>query len=211
MDPFNYMKNAIITGEYKPGKRLTEEALAKELNMSRTPIREAINQLKNDGLVTPLKRGVVVREFTKHDVLQIYDLRALLEGYAASQAASYRSLDDIEKMMVTNQNYREVIRDLNDENRSSKVPSIVQANQAFHKSILEASNNDYISFHLSKAVVIPLVFQSFSWYSISEINRSFEVHETILSAIERQESERAKIAMQEHIYTGRDHVLKHID
>ena len=67
MDAYKYIKGAIIDGRYTPGMRLGEEFLAKELNLSRTPIREAIRHLEAEGLVVPLKRGVSVRNFTRSD------------------------------------------------------------------------------------------------------------------------------------------------
>nr|WP_309099986.1 GntR family transcriptional regulator [Fredinandcohnia onubensis] len=211
MDPLTYIKDAIIKGKYEPGKRLTEESLAKELNISRTPIREAIKQLESDGLITPLKRGVIVRNFTKKDIQQVYDLRALLESYATSQAAYYRNDMDIKKMIEANIKYEEIIDLQTGDPNISRVYEIVKVNQEFHEAILTASRNEHLRFHISKVVVLPLVFRSFYWYDPNEMKRSLEVHKTILRAIQNQESERAKIAMQEHIYLGRDHVLKHLD
>ncbi|MEH7238828.1 GntR family transcriptional regulator [Bacillus sp. JJ1562] len=211
MDPLTYIKDAIITGKYEPGKRLTEESLAKELNISRTPIREAIKQLESDGLITPLKRGVIVRNFTKKDIQQIYDLRALLESYAAGQAAYYRNDMDVQKMIGANIKYGEIIDLQAGKPGISRVYEIVKVNQEFHEAILKASRNEHLRFHISKVVVVPLVFRSFYWYDTNEMKRSLEVHKTILQAIQNRESERAKIAMQEHIYLGRDHVLKHLD
>ena len=210
MDPYSHIKDAIITGKYEPGERLTEESLANALNISRTPIREAIKQLESDGLVTPLKRGVIVRRFTKEDVRQIYDLRALLESYAASQAAYYRSEYDIEQMVDTNVKYSETIERLTNKHDTSHIHEIVKLNQMFHDTILKAARNEHLHFHISKVVVLPLVFRSFYWYDKMELMRSLEFHQTILKAIKNRESERAKIAMQEHIYHGRDHVLNHL-
>lgn len=210
MEPLNYIKNAIITGKYKPGMRLTEEGIANELNISRTPIREALKQLEADGLITPIKRGMIVREFTKTDIKQIYDLRALLESYAAAQAATYRTDEDINVMKSTNLKYRQIVEEMHENKDEVKLEEIIKANQQFHEAILTASRNDYLKFHMSRVVVLPLVFRSFYWYNRDEIKRSLDIHETILQAIINHETERAKIAMQEHIYLGRDHVLKHL-
>jgi DNA-binding GntR family transcriptional regulator len=210
MDAYEYIKGAIIDGKFEPGMRLGEEFLAKELNLSRTPIREAIKHLEADGLVVPLKRGVSVRNFTTEDIRQIYDLRTILEGYAASQAAIYRTEADLEQMEAANIVYEQVIEEHVQSDMDS-IKEIVAVNQRFHEVIIHAANNAHIHFHLSKVVVVPIVYRSFYWYNDYQLKQSLEVHKTILQAIRNKEPERAKIAMHEHIYQGRDHVLKHLE
>ncbi|PLT34460.1 GntR family transcriptional regulator [Bacillus sp. V5-8f] len=210
MDPYKFIKESIIHGRFEPGFRLTEEFLAKELGISRTPIREAIKQLEAEDLITPLKRGVIVRQFTKEDIRQIYDIRSLLEGYAASQAAIHRTDEDMQRMEEANQRYGQTIdRYLN--SNSDSIDEIVTVNQDFHESIVAASKNQQISYHISKVVVVPLIFRSFYWYKPSQIRRSHETHNAVLEAIKSKDAERARIALQEHIYQGRDHVFKHLD
>lgn len=210
MDAYNHIKEAIVLGKYKPGMRLTEESLAKELNLSRTPVREAIRQLAAEGLIIQLKRGISVRNFTQEDIRQIYNLRALLEGYATSEAAVNRTDNDINQMEETNITYEKAI-ERNHEDNISSINEIVQSNHQFHETILAASNNDHLKFHLSKVVVVPLIFRSFYWYNKRQLQRSLDFHKTILLAIKNREFERAKIAMHEHIFEGRDHVLKHLN
>lgn len=211
MDAYEYIKNAIIEGEYEQGKRLREEYLAKELNLSRTPVREALNRLIAEGLITRLNRGVSVREFSPEDIRQIYDLRALLEGYAASQAALHRSDQQLLTLDQLNESYEKMILELNHLPIQKKdIKVIVCLNQQFHKAIFQASKNDYIQFLITNVFVIPLVFRSFYWYDRTEIIQSVDFHKRIYEAIRSKDSERAKSAMLEHIYRGRDHVLRHL-
>ncbi|EWG11154.1 GntR family transcriptional regulator [Cytobacillus firmus] len=210
MDAYEFIRDAIIEGKFIPGMRLAEESLAKEMNLSRTPIREAIRQLEAEGLVIPLKRGVSVRHFTNDDIRQIYDLRTLLEGYAASQAAIHRTESDLLEMERANILYEEAISGYVESDMKS-LKDIVQVNQKFHEAIVAASKNEHIHFHISKVVVVPIVFRSFYWYNSFQLKQSLEVHKIILEAIKNREPERARIAMHEHIYQGRDHVLKHLE
>ena len=207
MNPYTTIKNAIVIGEYKPGERLTEEALAEALKVSRTPIRDAIKQLESDGLIIPFKRrGYIVKEFSSEDIRQIYNLRALLESHGASEAALNRTNEELQFMHEKNTAYEKAIAKLK---RSDifTIKNIQQANQDFHEEIFKATKNEYLQSHISKLVVVPLIFRSFYWYNERQLLRSIEVHKTILKAIENREPERAKIAMQEHIYQGRDDVL----
>lgn len=208
MVPYNKIKDAIITGEFEPGKRLTEEALAEEFNVSRTPIREAIKQLETEGLVIPYRRrGVIVREFSVKDIREIYNLRALLESYGAGEAAIHRTEEQIETMEVNNGKYEEAIHQSVKTDINS-IKQIQEANQAFHRAIFLASHNEHLVAHIDKVVVVPLIYRSFYWYSEQQLEQSFTVHKIILQAIKDKEIDRAKIAMHEHIYQGRDHVIK---
>lgn len=199
MLPYDLIKNAIVTGKYEPGKRLTEEALATELSVSRTPIREAILQLESDGLVTPLKKGVIVRKFNSKDIRQIYDLRALLESYAASEAAFNRTEEDLKHLEKAKTEYKDAV-DRYIKSNNHDLDEIIKANQKFHDAILIASKNDYLKFHIEKVVFVPLVFRSFYWYNQKELFRSHDIHIDILNAIKNQEYERAKTALREHVY-----------
>ncbi|RHW38731.1 GntR family transcriptional regulator [Lysinibacillus yapensis] len=207
MNPYMYIKDAIIIGELEPGKRLTEEFLASILNVSRTPIREAIKQLESDGLITPYKRrGYIVREFLVEDIKQIYNLRALLESYGTSEASLNRSEEEVEAIRTKNSTYEKAIAQWKRSDITT-IQTIQKANQEFHDEIFKATKNTHLQSLISKVVVLPLVFRSFYWYNEHQLIRSLEVHKTILKAIENQEPDRAKIAMQEHIYQGRDDVL----
>lgn len=210
MVPYQKIKDAIITGEIEPGKRLTEEALAEKFNVSRTPIREAIKQLETEGLVIPYKRrGVIVREFSLKDIREIYNLRALLESYGAGEAAIHRTEKQILTMEMTNKKYEEAIYQ-SVRTKIHRIKQIQEANQTFHRAIFLASQNEHLVAHIDKVVVLPLIYRSFYWYSEQQLEQSLKMHKIILQAIKDKEIDRAKIAMHEHIYQGRDHVIKNV-
>lgn len=207
MNPYETIKNEIVTGTLPPGHRLTEEGMAGDLQVSRTPIREAFKLLEADGLIIPFKRrGYMVREFSVEDIRQIYNLRALLESYGASEAALYRTDEDLATIHECNLSYEKAISKL-DKSDIATIKNIQEENLKFHEAIFKATKNEHLRMHIAKVVVVPLVFRSFYWYNERQLLRSLEVHNTILKAIKNQEPERAKIAMQEHIYQGRDDVL----
>ncbi|MYL71673.1 FCD domain-containing protein [Halobacillus litoralis] len=210
MEAYERIKKSIIEGAYAPGTRLTEENLAKELQISRTPIREAIKRLETERLISPLKRGVIVSEFNTEDIRQIYNLRALLEGYAAAEAAVNRSDEDIEAMERCNEQFKDLLETPTYE-RTERLNEIMELNNQFHSAVYNASHNEHLRFHISSVTVLPLVFRSFYWYNEYQLKKSLELHQTISVAIQANEPDRAKTAMQEHIYQGRDHVLKNID
>lgn len=206
MKVYEQIKQAIITGVYKPGQRLTEEGLTKEWGVSRTPVREVLKQLDFDGLIVPLKRGFIVRTFSKEDVRQVYDIRAMLESYAAGQASIYRTETNIIKMKEANISYENALN-MQGQEHTERIDTIVKANYVFHDAVFEASRNDHIRELISKVVVLPLIFRSFYWFDEKNLFYSLQNHHTILRAVEDGDIERAKAAMTEHIFRGRDYVL----
>src|SRR5215207_10462506 len=93
------LEEAILEGDLKPGERLRAEALAQRFGTSRTPIREALLQLEAQGLVdVEPNRGAVVRAFDRDDLLDLYELRALLEPKAAALAAGRITDADIDRL-----------------------------------------------------------------------------------------------------------------
>lgn len=208
MDAYQHIKNGILEGIHAPGQRLTEDFLAAELNLSRTPIREALRRLEAEGLVTTSGRGVSVRAFSTQDVRQIYELRALLEGYAAEHAAVWRDKNDLVQFQLANERFASAVSAAR--TQTPDIREFVEANRLFHEGVLAACKNQHIYFLISKVVVLPLVFRSFYWYDGDAFQISLEYHETIFRAILHHEPERARSAMVEHIYRGRDHVVRHI-
>jgi DNA-binding GntR family transcriptional regulator len=80
---YEYLKSGILDGRFSPGERLTEEHLAKQLGMSRTPIREALHKLESEGLIQALaSRGFVASQDSREEVDELFEIRAVLEGYA---------------------------------------------------------------------------------------------------------------------------------
>lgn len=208
MSIYDQIREKIITGAYKPGERLTEESLAHDFNTSRTPVREAVMQLQNEGLITPLKRGIKVKKYTKEDVRKIYGLRILLEGEMAQQAAIYRTEEHISLLKKANKEYQDLLEIFNEDKEIMKKTMLV--NKDFHRALSDAANNEYIGFLLSKVVIDPLVYQSLYWYNKSRLEQSVIAHETITKAIINRDGDRAKSAMLEHMYQGRETVLKFI-
>lgn len=210
MEPYELIRQAIIHGDYEPGQRLTEEGLAAEFDVSRTPIREAIRRLEADGLVTSLKRGVSVKSFASSEVQQIYDLRALLESYAAGQAALHRTELDVLELERAHHEYEQFIQQTSGSHAGAYVKAIVDLNNRFHEVVMRACGNSYVGFLISKVAVLPLIFRSFYWRTEAELIRSVEDHRVLLDAIRNQDILRAHSSMAEHILRGRDYTLAHL-
>jgi DNA-binding GntR family transcriptional regulator len=201
------LRALILTGEYGPEERLIEEQLAERLGVSRTPVRQALTMLEAEGLVeiTP-NRGATVCSFSIEDVWDIYDLRAVLEGHAARRAAGRIERRELERL-------RELAREMEGlpgqfDDHEEEIRALVALNQGFHGTIVEASRNRRLERLINRTVEIPLMFKAFYWYTSHERTISNHYHRQILEALENGDADRAEIIMREHVYEGRDFVIR---
>jgi DNA-binding GntR family transcriptional regulator len=211
-DPvYRELRRLIIEGVYPPGTRLVEERLAGDLGVSRTPVRQALARVAAEGLarIYP-NRGAVVRTFTRDDLVQNFDLRAVLEGLAAHQAAARiteAQLEALDRVAAA----LEASLDQRFEAHNDEVHYLVRHNHIFHSTIIAASGNQRLADILPLVVDVPLQFRSFYWYSHEERRISNFFHRSILNALRGRDADRARAMMQEHIYFGRDFLLKSLE
>lgn len=197
------IREAIVNGRLVPGERLKEEELARELGISRTPVREALLVLQAEGLVdaTP-NRGAAVRAHDAVDLDDLYQLRALLEGYAARRAASRITLEQVASLWASCDRFDTI----SDED----VRELVKENLLFHNTILEAAASARAASMVRKVIELPLVYKSYIWYSPDQKRISAHYHRQITKALEAGDAERAELVMKEHVFEGRDILVQHV-
>ena len=131
-DAYALILEAIDSGVYKPGDRLVESDLAERFGVSRTPIREALQRLETQSLLTRDGRSLIVASLDHNEVAELYVVRAELEGLAAQLAARHATLEE-----------KRVLQELVDEDRNvlGDPQALARANRRFHKQIHLASHN----------------------------------------------------------------------
>ena len=191
------IRAAILDGRLPPGQRLKEEELARELGISRTPVREALLILQAEGLVDAApNRGAVVRSHAAGDLEDLYQLRALLEGYATRRAAVNITESALESLAASCDRFEKLM--------DSAVQELVKENLFFHNVILEASRSRRVAELVRKVIELPLVYRSYIWYSIDQRRISAHYHRQITRALEMRDGERAELVMKEHVFEARD-------
>jgi DNA-binding GntR family transcriptional regulator len=208
---YNALRNAIIEGEFRPGERIIEQRVAADLQLSRTPVREAVRMLAADGLVIATRhRGAIVRPLERADVLDLYELRARLESYAAELASSRAQEADLAEIEAGIRDFTAAMgrEDLDALDRTRLYS---QANRRVHNAIIEASGHARLGHILASTVDTPLVFRAFREFSRAELERSNNFHQMICDRIAEHEPARASALMYEHIMEGRDRVLASLD
>jgi DNA-binding GntR family transcriptional regulator len=197
------IRDAIVDGRLDPGQRLKEEELARELGISRTPIREALLMLQAEGLVDAApNRGATVRAHTAQDLDDLYQLRALLEGFAARRAATRLTQGQIEELQASCDRF--------DLLGTGDVREIVKENMYFHNMILEAAGSERLVQMARKTIELPLVYKSYIWYSPDQQRISAHYHRQIARAMTGRDGERAEMVMKEHVFEARDHLVAHV-
>ena len=199
---FENLREAIVEGKLKPGQRLMEVQLADQLGVSRTPVREAIRKLELEGLVVMLPRkGAYVADLSLKDMIDVLEIRASLEGLAASLAAQRISDEDIKKLESIVDEFKDSVSDLD-------VESLLKKDVEFHECIFKATNNQKLHQIINSLweQVYRFRFTYVSDYD-STVN-IIEEHKMILDAIKNRDSELAKKYAMEHIQTAENFMIK---
>ena len=192
------IRGAILDGRLGAGVRLKEGQLANDLGFSRTPVREALLILNAEGLIelTP-NRGARVRTFAIEEIEDLYEMRALLEGFAARKAALRISPVRL-KMLKASCVRFEKLRVVEDP------IGLVKENLFFHNTVLETAGSHRLSSMVKKVIELPLVYRSFIWYSPDQRLISEHYHKQLVHALETKDAERAELIMTEHVLEARD-------
>jgi DNA-binding GntR family transcriptional regulator len=194
------IRGAIIDGRLEPGQRLKEEELARELGISRTPVREALLILQTEGLVEAApNRGATVREYQPEDLDDMYHLRALLEGYAARRAASRVSPGAIARLRESCERFARIEDD--------DLRELVRENVYFHNTILDVAGSDRLTQMVRKVIELPLVYTSFVWFSEDQLSASRRHHDQITEALARRDADAAEEIMHDHVRQAREFLV----
>jgi DNA-binding GntR family transcriptional regulator len=181
------LQHAILEGILKPGERLRAEALAQRYGTSRTPIREALLQLEAQGLVElEPNRGAVVRPFDVSDLLDLYEVRALLEPAAAARAATRIEPPEIARL-------RELCVD------DAPIDEQIANNEAFHRAIADAAQSPRLRAAMRAASGIPRAFRSVFWHDPAQRAESLLCHRRLIDAFDSRDPHLAEAVMTMHI------------
>jgi DNA-binding GntR family transcriptional regulator len=199
------IRDAIVDGRLPPGQRLKEEQLARELGISRTPVREALLMLQAEGLVDAApNRGSTVRRYTRADLEEMYELRALLEGHAARRAAERATKAELGTLRESCDRFATLVT-------GRDVPALVAENAVFHQTILTAAGSDRLNGMLREVMSLPLVYRSYVWYSPQQAAASRDYHLRLLAAFEGADAAVAETTMRQHVLEALDVLLAHFD
>lgn len=200
---FEYLKNAILKGEIKAGERIVERELSEKLNISRTPIREALFRLESLGFVKTLPRkGVVVSRMTKEDIIEIFTILSTLECLGARLAA--------ERLTLENESHLDGL--------IKKIDDFLQGhgeekdNSLFHVQIIDTiyqmAKSPRLYEILNSLVEYIRAFAFVSQDSPERTRKAFEEHREIARAIRNRDAELAESLIKSHIENSKQSFLE---
>lgn len=189
---FAILRNAILDKKLKPGQRLVERSIAEQLGISRTPVREAINKLVSERLVTHIPRkGVVVSGFTKADIVEILVIRTSLEALICSIAATKikpRELKRLELLAIK----------ISDEHGKGNLKRSNQLNDKFHEIIYKAAESPRVNSFLNTLHEYITKFTEVAYSKPGRPEEVWEEHQAIIDALCRHDSSDAEAAAKRH-------------
>jgi DNA-binding GntR family transcriptional regulator len=194
------LRQAILSGQLKPGERLVEERLAEGLGVSRNPVREAIRALASEGLVeVTARRGASVLKLTEQEARETIEVRALLEGHNARLAARHRDREIIRRAeKVLSRGTRAVA--------AGRFDQLMELNQEFHRELYAAGRNTVLGDLVQK--LRERTAMLFAPMEPSRQARSWQDHAAILRAVIDGDERAAAVLAAEHVMrAGADYLL----
>lgn len=190
---YEELKMQILTGAIIPGTRMMEVELAKEIGVSRTPIREAIRKLEKEGLVTiEPRRGAYASQISTEDMIDILEVRQDMEGLAAFFAASRMTPEQLQNLKEISELYNEAVK-------AGEMEEMIKHDTRFHRIIVESCNNKILVKMIEQLQELVLRFRYIYYDDFKRAENMPDEHYEILHAIETGDADAARYAADIHI------------
>ena len=190
-DAYTLILEAIEAGIFKPGDRLVESELAERFGVSRTPVREALQRLETQGMLTRDGRSLIVASLDHNQLSELYAVRTELEGLAARLAARHATEEELH-----------VLRSMVSEDKAligGDARALARANKRFHKQIHLASHNRFLVQQLDLVHRSMALMATTSFAAEGRDVPAIAEHEKIVAALEARDGDAAYAALKAHI------------
>jgi DNA-binding GntR family transcriptional regulator len=197
------IRNAIVNGQLQAGTRIAEPELADKFGISRTPIREAFRQLESEGFISVVPRkGAIVASLSPQDISNFYDLKMVLEGYAARCAAKTLAPADIAKMETVN-------RQIETASQKKDIRRVLDLHNEFHDIFLRACGNEKLHAIVQNMV---MQFQRFRLILAmpGKIEGSIRQHRDIIEAFRKRDPDLAEELVRKNALYGKTLLLREL-
>ena len=199
---YKILRDDICQGVYPPGTRLQEVELAEGLNVSRSPVREALRQLAADGLLLEIpNKGVYVKEFTVKDIEEIYDLRVMLESYGILHSTGHITAMRRERLLG-------LLKDMEDFLRKDDLQSYTSLDEKLHNHIVHLGDNSLINDTYDRVRSMNQQFRILSLMDQQRFRESLDEHREIVHALVTGDLKHADDVNRHHLELARIAILK---
>ena len=190
---YQRLRDKIVMLHLAPGTLLQEATLIEELQLGRTPIREAVQRLASEGLITLRpRRGAFVANLSITDLQQIFEVRRVIEGYAAALAAERATAADCAAL-------RGALAQLGNGDSNSDPHLDMEMDRQFHRALARSAHNKYLETTLSRMYNLNLRLWFLALSKIGPMREAIEELQRVIDAIERHDGPAAESAIRDHI------------
>ncbi|UOY91307.1 GntR family transcriptional regulator [Ectobacillus sp. JY-23] len=196
---YETIKTAILAREIAPGTQLVENTISDKLKVSRTPIRNAIKKLQEEGLVTMVpNRGAFVMQPTRAEIMQAFEFRTELECMAVPLALQHVTKQDIAELKEMMIGEREAYKE-------KDILTYITINKAFHLFLAKRTGNKFLietlDTLLRKINIYLILYGVFNYVSLDEVT-NLQDHERMITFIEQKEGEALQYLIRMHLQTS---------
>ncbi|PHS10132.1 MAG: GntR family transcriptional regulator [Blastopirellula sp.] len=203
-----HLRQKLMGRQLPPGTRIRYGPVGKELGISATPVREAIGQLASEGFVELVPQlGAVVRQLTREEAIELYELREAIEPFAARKAVQRISTEQMQQLCDCLAEMEEIAHNWNAEEPLELQRKLVRRFEAvdlsFHVTLLEATSNRRMIKTIGDSHLLTRIFTSDRHeYDKQVLSATAHDHREIVEAIQQKDENQAAAAMQQHIQSG---------
>lgn len=213
---YQYLSEQIVSGALPAGSQVSELSLAKAIGISRTPVREAIRRLVHEGLLEQKPRfGTLVRSPDRQDIVEVFEEREALEGYAAGLAAERISDDDLarlERLCAEMARQAEALDSSGSTLGADALHRFLTADMGFHLLLLRAAGNRRIMKIVAESRMLSRVFGTpRQEHNRTVVAETCKHHDRVLRALKRRDAVAAQRCLIEHIHASKERALAHYD
>jgi DNA-binding GntR family transcriptional regulator len=208
-DVYRILRDRILRQELKAGEKLSDLRLSNELGVSRTPIREALHQLVQDGVViAEPNRGFFVATFSQRDLEEIFELRLALELFAIRRIELQDRKDELERALFELEHVERLLR-------NAKTPAAIReaadaflkTDRGFHSWLISTANNKRLNAIINSIWTQIAIFQQIDSSIPDWILEAVEEHRKVIGKLLKEDVEGAAIVMEEHLHNMQREVL----
>ena len=200
---YNELLKNIITSNISPGDQLQIKEVANNMNVSNTPVREALEALKNDGLLNKLPyKSYTVKKHTFQEAKDVYETSAAIESYTIKLAIERINEDEIDKLIALHDKGYDYLS-------SNNTKKYKDYDEKLHYQLVQASKNEYL-INMYKNIKLELALFSYQVLgTIDRIKQSYKQHSEIIKLLKNNNKKEASLSIEEHILSSWDEYKKY--
>lgn len=214
---YQHIQRKLLAGDWTAGDVLSEQTVARELGISRTPVREAFRHFEQEGVLEQVPRfGTRVKALERRDLVELYELREALEPFAVAQAAGKLNESDAHTLQTLCDDMKSIAEELRRRGRTSPdaamMKRLMSADLAFHQLLIRAAGNRRMMKIVAESRLLARIFATpRQEHNLSVIEETHRYHTLILEAVRAGKGEVARNLMAEHIRASLKEALEHYD